>query len=341
MGGSTSKESVKATIMNEINIKIKNETQNINKILNENMSETTSNVTATVAASIESSTGGSNVISGKNFVADGAGSVIDINQQISMQTIQKAAIQISSDVSSQTKLANEMSQNISNKVKSDNDLKNSLQSAAKLTSTKKDEGGIEKILDSAMNMINTFTKGITGQKISNEQETEIRNTINQDIQNITINENDIKDKVTTIINSNITSEMKNSCSSNITAQNIIEFDKMQATNGGKISIAQSSVVKALSDCVIKAANTAQITDEIIKVASTGTTTDTANTNKSEGSLGASATVENKEEHGAALTKLFSPGALLMPCIICCVIVIIIAAIAFFISQKKKDNTDSE
>jgi putative effector of murein hydrolase len=110
MGGGQSRETVKKTIEMEIQTEIVNETTNINNIIAQTITTTTMNVTNNIANEITQAVGGTNVITALGLIADGADSVIDINQSISVKSVQDAVMKISQDSGAQTELANKLAQ---------------------------------------------------------------------------------------------------------------------------------------------------------------------------------------------------------------------------------------
>jgi hypothetical protein len=353
MGGKSSKEITKVDITNEIELEIVNETTNINKIVATTINETTMNVVNKVANDITNSTGGNNEITANAMVADGAGSIIDINQSISLDTINKAAIQVTSDVDAQTKLASAMAQDVANKTTNDSAMQASLQAAANLTSLQKDAGGIEKILGDVMKMASDFTDGIAGSKVSKEQHTTIKNTMKNSIKNVTINQNDIENTIKNVVNSTITQENMNTCKNSVITANKINIDgPIAARNGGKVIVKQATSIKALSECIIGSSGASKLGTDIVNTASTGTSSDTGNKNKTESELKATAEVSTTKIQEAALTtgffdalKAFSPFAaansMAIVCAIGCVVIALIAILFVFMRMMKSGGSSSE
>lgn len=352
MGGGSSRESVKKTIETEIQTEIVNETTNINKILAVTITDTTMSVTTNVANNIRQSVGAANVFAAGALTADGG--LIDINQAISMEIIQEAVMKISTDTKSQSELANKLSQDIANKTKNDSAMKASLQAAADLTAVNKDAGGVEKLVADTMAMISSMANTIGGGEISSEQETTIRNTMRASIKNVTINQNDITNRIENIITTNIVTNTTSTCESNLGGNNqIIVQDGITAKNGGIISIKQSARVEALVKCIIDTANTAELSSAIINEGALGVTSDNSNTNKSDTDAETKATVteENIQESGlTSFMNNLTPGGILsqggLPILLCCtacccLIIFLIIGVIFMSSSKSKPPVDSD
>ena len=348
MGGKNSTE-VKKIIETELETEIINETTNINNILAETITETTMAVAVNISNKITQNVAGTNLIVAREMIADGPNSLVDLDQQISMETVQKAVIQISSDSQTQAKLANELSQDILNKTKNDSAMQASLQAASDLTSLSKDAGGLEKMVADTMTMMSDMTNSVVGGEISSEQETTIRNTLKASIKNVTINQNDITNIVKNIVNTNITQNTNSTCESNINATNkIILEEDIRATNGGVIKVGQSARVKGLVDCVIKAANTAEITSAIVNEGSLGATTDNENINKSETDGKTDAIIKDEQIQESGLTDFMNnmtPGGilksggipLLISGIVCfCMFILLIAGAIYMSSQSEEE-----
>jgi len=347
MGGSQSRESVKKTIETEIQTEIVNETTNINNILAQTITTTTMNVTNNVANSITQAVGGTNLITARGITADGANSVVDLDQSITMKTIQDAVMKIKQDSGAQSELANKLTQDIIAKTKNDSAMSASLQAASNLTSLSKDAGGIEKLVSDTMNMMSGMANAATGGKISKDQETTIRNKMKASIKNVSINENNIKNIIENIVNTNITQNTTSTCQSNINPNNTIDAQDgaIAAKNGGKITIRQSAAVDSLAKCIVDTANTTQISTAIISEGATGAVNDTQNTNKADTKGTADAKVSDTNIQESGLTDVLNnltPGGILksagsglgpMFCCICFIFTIIGAAGAYMKYKK--------
>lgn len=345
MGGKSSKEITRVDIKNEISLEIDNETRNINRIIATTINETTMNVVNKVANDIVNSTGAANMLTAAAMIADGAGSIIDIDQSISLSAINEATIQIINDVDSQTKLASQMAQDVANKTTNDSAMTASLQAAANLTSLQKDAGGIEKILADVMKMASDFTDSIAGSKISKEQHTTIKNTMKSKIKNVTINQNDIQNTIKNVVDSTITQETMNTCKNTVISQNNINIEgPIAAQNGGKIVLRQALAVKALSKCIMDAKGSVKLGTDIVNTASTATSTDTGNKSKTDSELKATAEVISTKIQEAALTtgffdalKAFSPfGAannMAIVCAIGCLVIALLVIVYVFMQMS--------
>ena len=134
-GGSNPQEITKTQIKTSINTMVENNTKNIQNSLSKSVNSATTSLVSEVASSIQQSTSGANVIStGGDMIARKRGK-ITIDQKVSVDTINKAAIQIASDNSTLTKMAASVSADMSNKLKNDSELKASLQAVNSIKQT--------------------------------------------------------------------------------------------------------------------------------------------------------------------------------------------------------------
>ena len=265
MGGGNSKSSevrttIKKKVTAEISLTIKNITENINRVSNETVNEVVTNVVQSTAADIKTSTSCSNLLKAKNIVA--TGSTIDINQSCDVQAENAAIIKIITDSSSMTALSQKVADGIDTKVKNDTAAKSSMDQLAALTEQQKLSGGIEsmieKITDTAQNMMST---SMAGQIMSSQNdkkitdvENDITSRIKQDILNKTVNQNDISNTIKNTVKNSMDQAAKATCNLDTTGGNSIDADNIIAAalagQAGNINIKQSISLKAFNKCFI-------------------------------------------------------------------------------------------
>lgn len=353
MGGKSSTEINRTTIETEINVEIENETKNITNILNETITDTTMNVITENAQKIETKIGGGNTLRVGEMIADGEGSVIDINQAISIESVATAAANLTQDASALSSLASKMSNDVSNKVQNDSAAQASMKQVAALKNTKESAGGINDMLGQVTKMMSGMLA--VGDKCDKTTETTIRNKMKTSLKNMTINENDIKNIVKNSFNTSITQKNTASCQLDIQTNNTIEADRIVAKKGGKISVAQSSVVKSVSNCIIGAAQTSKLVNDIAASGVSTGTNDTSNKNAATSSMDSNSSITKSDISKDAIGDMFKSFAgsassiamiaLLGPIGIvifymCCCLCVVLAIVMFFKSSGSSSSPSS-
>ena len=345
MGGGSSKEIKETDIRNEINTTIKNSTTNINKSLSETVNESSTNMVMEVANDIQQSTSGSNLLNVRGDISAGGDSIIDINQTVSVDTINKAVIQIMSDQESLQKMATSMTDDISNKIKNDNALKADLAAVNAIKQTQSDAGGPEAMVREATNALKDMMGSLTGKETSKEMRTKISNKINMNIENNTINDTEIIKRVRNSVSNNVKNVTTSSCKMNTSGSNILNVGgSILSTGKGQVKISQSAVVKALNDCMVKSVVTNKLIDDITTVGVTKVSTDTSNTSKADSAMKADNSIVQIDEHKSAIMDFFSSLANLLPTLLIIAGVLVILGGGGFIAYKvltKKDKNKDE
>jgi hypothetical protein len=345
MGANNSKQSITETqITNEIQIMINNETQNINNILNQTITDTTSNVVIENATKLQISTAGNNNVNVDGDIRATDDGVIDINQLIDIDTINKATAQIVNDVSQISDLSAKIATQLQNKTTNDNSVEGSLAAVASLTKTVTNAGGPEGMLKSVMDTVSKM--GEFNNKSKDETKTMIMNKMNIQISNKVLNQNDIKNIIQNHSTSNINQQNLQQCKVNVTAANNVVAKNIIAEGRGKVKISQSAVVKALNECILKAANTTELVNKLVAGAQVATSADTANTNKTTTAMDTKTTlvdtVENKSAIMDTIKSLLSSW-MMIPLAICCLLFVclIIGVAVSFGGSTMSDSDESD
>lgn len=350
MGGKSSKQVTTTDIQTHIETEIKNETMNMTKIINETITTTTMNAVNEIAMEIETKINAGNTLQVADMTADGAGSVIDINQAITVESISKSIANIQQDAGAIAKLASQMTNDVSNKLTNDSAAQASMKQVAALNEAKSTAGGLNDMLANVTNMMTSvLTQGVPCDK---KNETKIKTSMKISILNRTVNNTDIANIIKNNFNSNVTQKTLGSCKIDISATNMIKANNMTATNGGKISVKQNAEVKSLSNCIIGAVQTSKLIQDITTGTTNANKSDTSNKNSASGSMDSTTTITRKEVTEDGFGKMisnFSPagiiGALGSGGIICiggCIFICVILIIVYMVytSSQSSEPTGS-
>jgi hypothetical protein len=304
MGGKSKKEIV-TTIKNEINLRIKNHTENINNIINETITNVTSKLVNDVSTSMGMSTSaysGINISGG--LKVSGKGTVFSIENTVDVNATNQAIASIKNDMSKQSELATKLQNEITNKVQNSTQAQADLKAMNVLKNIDTNEGGdalIAKGLESLNNMVNS----LTGKEEEESVRKNIENIINQEIENSTINENTFHD----IVQNNITTELinKNLSSCNIdtssTAVVNISGGVEITAEGAVVPFKNIASVKALNACMMNISSETKLVDKLSKEAVNKTSSDTENANTAGSTMEATNEDITEKKQGSAILGL--------------------------------------
>ena len=304
MGGGESKQITETQIKNEIEVTIKNETENLNKIFNKTINSASSSVRSTVANSFESATMVDTNLTAGDMVAAGPGSSIDLTQDVKVQAENKAIISIVSDQKQLNDLGAQIQSGLDNATKHDSAAKASMDTLNTLKKSDKDAGGVEGMVASAMKAVSALGDSLTGAKNSTEAKTMITNKMKQDISNKTTNSNDITNIIKNETNSMVDKISKNKCSFQTGAKTSMKLGNITALDGGKIKAAQTVSVTAFNDCLIKSMDTTALVTKMTGIQANTVKNETSNKSAVAGELKAKTDILEEKVQGAALTTGF-------------------------------------
>ena len=290
----------KTDIQTHINTEIKNHTENITKIMTKTVNDTTMSVINKNATKIQGTTSATNLMDFGNLNATGAGSVIDINQTVSVEALITASVNLVSDTKAQASLATQMASDLKNKVGNDNAMSASMEAINKIADAQKSAGGPEALVDSVMSTIAGLGDSLSGAKSESQQLTMIKNSISTKVSNTSINKNDITNEVVNKIKTGIENINEQSCELNSSAGNTLKAGDITASDGGVIKLGQSAVVKAAIKCIMGAVNASSMGTDIANKIGAATTNDTTNANKTDTAVKTANDVSKTVEKGSAI-----------------------------------------
>ncbi len=282
MGGSQSKVT-ETEIRNELNMEIKNRTENITKIINQTINKVTNNMVLETTTEVIQTNAGSAIFEARDIKQRG-GSIIKIDQNVDVKSINSAVLKIVQSNEALTKLATKFQEEILNKIKNDNDMKGELEAINKIKQLEKDAGGPESLVRQITNTANDMIKSMTGTSTKEEVKTKIINKLNLRFENQTINQNEINKKVENIIKNNMSNISKQTCKFETKGDAIIRVGNIDQDEKGNMTVGQSVSVNALNKCIIDTLNTNSIVNDISTTGLTSSSSNTENANKSQGSM---------------------------------------------------------
>lgn len=304
--GNKSEKEIRTMISNEINVQIKNYTENINNIFNQTTTKISTDMVNEAVAKIDIKTITSNLLKAKDITA--VGSSISIEQQAQVQATNQAIISIVADQSKMNELANKIATDVANKSQNDQQLKASLDAVNKIGENTKNAGGPEQMVDKVMTALSDSIKALTGIGGSDSTKaiTDIKNKINTQITNETINKQDVKNIVENVVTSNFKQAAEAKCDLNTDTNQTIDIGNLTALalqgKSADINIKQSVSATAFNTCLIKMEMGQKVTDKLMNGYEFKSASDTTNTTKVDSGLKAESEITKKTEQESAIMK---------------------------------------
>jgi len=292
----SSSTTVKKEIENEISTAISNTTKNITNIVNTTTNNVSTEMAQSAAADIRVKSSGNNKAKIANLVA--RGSTVNIEQQAIVQSENDAIIKIVQSADSMQEMANKIAAGVNNAVQNDSAAAASMKQAAALNEATKNAGGPEALVDSIMGSVNKMVGalnvgGSTSDNSTNE--TKIKQKIKTDINNTTINENNIANAVTTNIKNSMAMAAEAKCNMDTTGGNDLDIGNILAAiqdgQRSNVTVKQSVSMKAFNKCFIDLNMGSKIVNAISGQAAVFNKSDTSNKNKSESSADQEAAIK--------------------------------------------------
>jgi hypothetical protein len=306
--GNKSEKEIRTMISNEINVQIQNHTENINNIFNQTTTKIATDMVNEAAAKIDIKTITSNLLKAKDITA--VGSSITIEQQAQVQATNQAIISIVADQSKMNELANKIATDVANKSQNDQQLKASLDAVNKIGENTKNAGGPEQMVDKVMTALTDSIAALTGIGGSDSTKaiTDIKNKINTQITNVTVNKQDVKNIVENVVTSSFKQAAEAKCDLNTDTNQTIDVGNITALalqgKSADVNIKQSVSVTAFNTCLIKMEMGQKVTDKLMNGYEFKSASDTTNTSKVDSGLKAESEITKKTEQESAIMKSF-------------------------------------
>lgn len=302
MGGKTRSE-IKKQITNEISLEISNTTKNLNTITNISSTELTQEIENKVEAEIKVNTGGINIID-VDEITFGRDSKVNINQDIKIAAVTNAIIKILSDTSQKQDSINNMAEKIKNKIDNDSTLKQDVDFLAKIGKSSSDAGGPEAFVNALADTVQTLisTIGNIGGSSSSIDETNIRNTIKNQINNVTINQTDITNKISTSIKNKMAQLGSAICDVETVGNNSIISQKLTALDGSIANINQTIDISSFSSCIIELQLGSTIASNLTNDFKVDTGSDTTNTSSGDQKTKVDADIKDETRKDSSIMK---------------------------------------
>ena len=219
MGGGNSKESTKIKIETEVKNQLTTKVTNFTKNVNKNISDNTMNISNEMVQQFVNKNKGTAVAENimKNLkVLAKDGSNVTIKQDAKAKLQMAAIVNIVNNNEQKNELANKVASAIQAKIQSDNILKTDMIQAAKIEKASQNADGfanmVGKIASAAQSMVGGLTGGGNTEKnVEQEIKNSVSNLINTELNNTTINENEMISKLTTNINNSFKTINEDEC----------------------------------------------------------------------------------------------------------------------------------
>lgn len=360
MGGKSSKQITTTDIQTEVEMEIKNINQTLTNIINEQITTSTMSMVNENIQTSEQGTGGSNLFAGGDLIIGGEGNIFDVNQEVSVSATNNAVLNVVQSTDSMSKLASKINSDVMGKLNNDAGLTQSLQAASDLSTASSKAGGLADMLATVGKTMEAMTKIGQKDEVTESNKTTIKNSVKSSIQNTNITDTKIRNTVNSFIENSIKQQSAASCKISAVGNNAATFGDINVTgknNIGKIN--QVLSVKALSECVIGAAQTSKMISEVTSGNDVKSTSDSGNKATAGQTMTSdikkSETTETKDAIGDtvvgladivgnSITDIFSSFAslgmvgLLAPALFCLICVIFIV---FMMMPKGSSSSNAE
>ena len=274
------------------------------------------------ASTISQGTGGLNRLEVEDITVGGDGE-FNLEQEVDIKATNEAVIQILTDTKTKTDYTTKLSTELQNKTSNDTTLNSTMKNIAGLKKSVEEEQGIGSVATKALDTLAQFSP-FGNSPITDDVISKLQNNISQTINNITLNESNIKNIIKDTINSNIQNINEATCNISVTAGNQLKINNVLITESGKVSLKQTQSIQAINSCVNKIVNSTDIVNSI------SATQETKISNAAETKTVASLDADNTlltdvsiKKTDAVLAFFTSPGGIicivLTALIICCCI----------------------
>jgi hypothetical protein len=334
MGAKPSKDEIKVNITNSINLEIANLTQNITDIMTKTINDTTMSMINESATVISGGASAMNQITGDVWNFTDSASLI-INQEANVDALITATVNLVSDQSAMTELSNKLTQDLKAATTNDNALTAAMEAVNKIADAQKTAGGPEALVDSIMDGL-TDTMTQFSQKPSSEQETTIRNMIDQKISNTTVNQNNISNTIENHMSTALKNVNSQTCDLKSSAINDLNVKEINMAKNTKVTVGQVATVKTALTCVISSVNVAGLVGKVVNDMGTKTDNTTSNTNKAGGDVTAENTNTKTVEKSSAIMESVDNATnsfMIVSIVIAIVIFLIVGGALFFLMKN--------
>ena len=257
MGGGNSKESTKIKIETEVKNQLTTKVTNFTKNVNKNISDNTMNISNEMVQQFVNKNKGTAVAENimKNLkVLAKDGSNITIKQDAKAKLQMAAIVNIINNNEQKNELANKVASAIQAKIQSDNILKTDMIQAAKIEKASQNADGfanmVGKIASAAQSMVGGLTGGGNTEKnVEQEIKNSVSNLINTELNNTTINENEMISKLTTNISNSFKTINEDECLGISMSKNMSEELDFFAKGNSNIKFIQEANTEAIVKCI--------------------------------------------------------------------------------------------
>jgi hypothetical protein len=261
--GSKTKTQIKEEISKRISTKISTKIENVNKSINKSATEITTNITNEQIKDFQTnSTSHSRAINEAtkiNILAKGPGTEINLKQDAKAAATMAAVIEMVENVETKNDVASKIASQLSTKLLADAESKSKLMEASKIEHLSKQQEGmanmvnnmVNNIADTVGNAINALTGSTSETNIDRKVEEVINTEIETQISNVNISENDVKNKLETVLKNSYKSMSKDECLADAEARNLMNDVNLAAFEGAKINFFQMADASTVAECLSK------------------------------------------------------------------------------------------
>jgi len=318
----------KNDIESELKVELTNQTTNLSNILNEQITNISTSIVNKTVSTISQGTGGQNDLKIGNIFA-GDDTVLDLNQTIDIQATNQAVIEILTVADTKNSFASDIISQLQNKTANNSDITASMQSIAALTKGLDDAGGLA-------SMLKTLTDTLPwNQPISQKNILTLKNAVDIEITNTTLNQTTINNIIKNTISNSISNMNAASCNISVNANNRMIIDNIELENSGKVTIKQVQSIIALNSCVNKLVNSSRLINEIASTVKTSASNETENKTKVSAAAVATGSITNieiqRDAVGDTIKSLFTNPSTLLT-IVCVGILVLCCIFGFLYSM---------
>jgi hypothetical protein len=272
MGGKESKDIQRNDVENSIKTTIKNDTENLSKQYNEIVSKISTSLVNSNKGGVMNQSECTNLINlSGTTIKD---SKLKLNQACKVDATTRSIMNIISSQSNLSDFANKISSQVQQNTENSTALKAKLDSVNKLSNATSTQEGLESTITKCLDSVTSILK--PGEKVDNETINTVKNSIEMNMENKTVNSTDVTN-INKQISDNLSKNLTDlSCKSVTNASNSILAIGSDISKSD-LDFTQSNLVSAFNDCIVSTAATSEVLNKIANKSLAKGKTDTSNT----------------------------------------------------------------
>jgi len=253
------------SIENEVTNRISNSQTNINSILHKVVSQVATDIVQESSAEMISKISTINKFHFVGPVVISGNGELNVNQQQDILAKSSAIANLVTNASSLQKLASTAAQKILQDQQNKNSLQQDANQLASIVEKTTKEGGLEGVVKSLANGVNSIVDSITGTgtNVSNTQITDIKNKVNTELTNVTVTESNLTHIIESAVQQSFKQSTSAECKQLINGVNVIDgAGKLTIHDDAIVNWNQVAKIEDLRQCIVNMNLGASVASEL-------------------------------------------------------------------------------